>query len=102
MFDVAAETLVTWVFEHKIADEISIPVCLFNSTPFFNYEGPLVVKNLKTGEEKRINARRMVWATRVNQLVYPCPFKNKACDSCYKPMYKTNEFLITAYIDRKI
>lgn len=40
---------ITWVFEHKMADEVSIPVCMFNSPRPVNVVGRVRVVNMATG-----------------------------------------------------
>ena len=47
---IPGDILVTWAFEHKIADRVSIPVCMFNSAWPIEISGSISVTNLKTKE----------------------------------------------------
>lgn len=100
LFDLQGDSLVTWVFEHKMADELSVPICMLNSPQYIDLVGDIQVKNISTQETISIHVRDAP-LQKIKSLVYPCPNKNSWCDPCYKPLYKIHPLLVTqSIIDR--
>lgn len=86
-FEEEFNVFITWVFEHKLADHVSIPTCMFNSPESVKCVGDVKVTNKKTREESLIHVNKTP-PSRPPPLVYPCPDRNINCEPCYKPYYK--------------
>jgi hypothetical protein len=88
----------TWVFEHKIADSLSIYECMFNSAVPIQVTGETVVTNLKTDQVQQINIE-IIPDSEMFPLIEPCPEPSERCNPCYAPYYKQNTYLIATRLE---
>ena len=84
---------VTWIFDHKIADSLSVPEGLFSNTPTLNFKGNLIIQGL--GKTHNIHVTSIPTVKNF-PLLFPCtidPHDDK--EPCYKPSYKEFGYRVT-------
>lgn len=101
IFDISEDTpQVTWIFEHKIADSMSVPQPLFSNTPTLSLKGDV---SFVFGDERGSFHIEKAPSQLHFSLVFPCEIdKERPRKPCYGASYKTHKYLVTDVLLQRI